>query len=77
MRYMLRKFYQILCFDNGSGSNAGMRNAIGMLKLIAWGEKDIRNGRVKIQEEVFADLGAFLKERSIKFCTYDSGPDRN
>jgi prevent-host-death family protein len=31
-----------------------MRNAIGLLKLISLGEKDIKDGKSKSQEEVFA-----------------------
>lgn len=33
-----------------------MRNAIGLLKLIAQGEEDIQNGRTIPQDEVFANL---------------------
>ena len=33
-----------------------MRNAIGLLKLIAQGEEDIQNGRMIPQDEVFANL---------------------
>ena len=39
-----------------------MRNAIGLLKIISQGEGDIRNGRVKPQEEVFKDIEISLKE---------------
>ena len=40
-----------------------MRNAIGILKLISQGEADIRNGKVKSQEDVFKDIEAALKEK--------------
>ena len=43
-------------------SYESMRNAIGILKLIAQGEEEIRTGKVKPQEEVFADLEKHLKE---------------
>ena len=33
-----------------------MRNAIGLLKLIAQGEEDIQSGRTISQDEVFANL---------------------
>lgn len=33
-----------------------MRNAIGLLKLVAQGEEDIQNGHTISQDEVFADL---------------------
>jgi len=37
-------------------SYENMRNALGILKLISQGEEDIRNGKVKSQEEVFAGI---------------------
>jgi len=40
-----------------------MRNAIGILKLVSQGEGDIRNGKVKSQENVFKDIEASLKEK--------------
>ena len=40
-----------------------MRNAICILKLISQGEGDIRNGRVKSQEDVFKDIEIRLKEK--------------
>jgi len=43
-------------------SYENMRNAIGLLKLISQGENDIREGRVKSQEEVFNDLEKLLRE---------------
>ena len=44
-------------------SYENMRNAIGILKLISQGEKDIKDGRSKSQEEVFADIENILKEK--------------
>jgi prevent-host-death family protein len=40
-----------------------MRNAIGILKLLAQGEEDYRKGRVKPQEQVFADLEKKLRAK--------------
>jgi prevent-host-death family protein len=40
-----------------------MRNAIGLLKLIAQGEEDIRNGRVIAQEDVFKNFENSLNEK--------------
>ena len=40
-----------------------MRNAIGILKLIAQGEEDIKKGKSKIQEEVFGKIGNLLKAK--------------
>jgi prevent-host-death family protein len=45
-------------------SYENMRNAIGILKLISQGEADIRDGKAKIQEDVFSDIEATLKEKS-------------
>jgi len=44
-------------------SYENMRNAIGILKLISQGEEDIKNGKSKSQEEVFADIESILKEK--------------
>jgi prevent-host-death family protein len=44
-------------------SYENMRNAIGVLKLISQGEGDIRNGRIKSQEDVFKDIEISLKEK--------------
>jgi prevent-host-death family protein len=44
-------------------SYQSMRNAIGILKLISQGEKDIKNGKSKPQKEVFADIENILKEK--------------
>ena len=45
-------------------SYENMRNAMGILKLISQGEGDIRNGRVKSQEDVFKGIEISLKEKS-------------
>jgi len=44
-------------------SYENMRNAIGLLKLISLGEKDIKEGKSKSQEEVFTDIENILKEK--------------
>lgn len=44
-------------------SYENMRNAIGILKLITQGEADIRNGRMKLQEKIFAEIEAALNKR--------------
>ena len=44
-------------------SYENMRNAIGILKLISQGEKDIKEGKSKSQDEVFADIENILKEK--------------
>jgi prevent-host-death family protein len=44
-------------------SYENMRNAIGILKLISQGEQDIRKGKAKSQEEVFANIEKLLKEK--------------
>jgi len=44
-------------------SYENMRNAIGILKLISLGEKDIKDGKSKSQEEVFAHIENILKEK--------------
>ena len=44
-------------------SYQNMRNAIGLLKLISQGEEDIKNGKSKSQEEVFAGIDQMLKKR--------------
>lgn len=40
-----------------------MKDAIGLLKLIAQGEDAVRTGRVKAHEEVFADLEKQISEK--------------
>ena len=44
-------------------SYENMRNAIGLLKLISQGEEDIKAGKSKSQEDVFADVESILKDR--------------
>lgn len=44
-------------------SYENMRNAIGLLKLISQGEEDLKEGRSKSQEDVFANIEKKLKER--------------
>lgn len=44
-------------------SYENMRNAIGLLKLISLGEKDIKERKSKSQEEVFANIENILKEK--------------
>ncbi|OOP55124.1 MAG: prevent-host-death protein [Candidatus Brocadia carolinensis] len=44
-------------------SYENMRNAIGILKLISQGEEDIRSGKLKSQEEVFAGISNMLKAK--------------
>jgi len=44
-------------------SYENMRNVIGLLKLISLGEKDIKDGKTKSQEEVFANIENILKEK--------------
>ena len=42
-------------------SYENMRNAIGMLKLLAEGEADIREGRIQPHEDVFNEIENGLK----------------
>ncbi len=44
-------------------SYENMRNAIGILKLISQGEQDIKDGKSRPQEKVFADIENILKEK--------------
>ena len=44
-------------------SYENMRTAIGLLKLISLGEEDIKGGKSKSQEEVFANIENILKEK--------------
>jgi len=46
-----------------TASYENMRNAIGLLKLISQGESDVRNGRVRLQSEVFNGIENSLKEK--------------
>jgi len=41
-------------------SYENMRNTIGILKLLSQGEADIRDGRTKPQEDVFAEIESAL-----------------
>lgn len=43
-------------------SYENMRKAIGILKAAAQGEADIKNGKFKSQEQVFADIEKMLKD---------------
>ena len=38
-----------------------MRNAIGILKLLSQGEEDVKNGRCRPQDEVFAAIASKIK----------------
>ncbi len=40
-----------------------MKNEIGILKLISQGESDVRNGKVKSQEDVFSDIEKTLEDK--------------
>lgn len=44
-------------------SYENMRNAIGILKLISQGEEDVRNGKSKLQENVFTEIEETLEEK--------------
>jgi len=44
-------------------SYENMRNAIGILKMISQAEADIREGRIKVQEDVFKELENKIKEK--------------
>jgi prevent-host-death family protein len=45
-----------------SKSYENMRNALGLLKLIAQSEENIKKGKTKFQEEMFANLEKTLKK---------------
>jgi len=45
-------------------SYENMRTAIGLLKLISQGEKDIRDGRSKPQAKVFAEIENTLRAKT-------------
>jgi prevent-host-death family protein len=45
-----------------SKSYENMRNALGLLKLIAQGEEDIKKGKSRSQEEVFSNLEKIAKK---------------
>ena len=38
-----------------------MRNAIGILNVLSQGESDIKNGKIKSQEELFNEIKSSLK----------------
>jgi len=40
-----------------------MRNSLGLLKLLAQGEEDIRKGNLRGQGEVFSDIERQLREQ--------------
>ena len=42
-------------------SYENMRNAIGILKLVSEGESNVREGRLKSQDDVFIDIENGLK----------------
>jgi prevent-host-death family protein len=44
-------------------SYENMRNAIGLLKVISLGEEDIKDGKSRSQEEVFANIDNMLKDK--------------
>ena len=44
-------------------SYENMRNAIGILKVLSQGESDIKNGKIKSQEEVFKAIESSLKDK--------------
>lgn len=44
-------------------SYENMRNAIGILKLLSLGEEDVKKGKVKSQDHVFAAIKNILKEK--------------
>jgi prevent-host-death family protein len=44
-------------------SYENMRNAVGILKLLSQGEEDIRKGKTRPQEGVFAAIEKILRER--------------
>jgi len=44
-------------------SYESMRNAIGMLKLLAQGEEDVRKGKLVPQADLLARLQAAIEER--------------
>ena len=46
-------------------SYENMRNAIGILKVLSQGESDIKNGKIKSQEEVFNAIESSLKGKGL------------
>lgn len=45
-------------------SYENIRKAIGILKLIAQGEEDIKQGKIKSQDKVFSEIDEILKKKS-------------
>ncbi len=45
-------------------SYENMRNAIGLLKLLSVGEDDVKKGKIKTQDDVFANIDNILKEKT-------------
>ncbi len=45
-------------------SYENMRNAIGILKLFSQGEEDIKQGKVKSQENVFSDIEKRVRQNA-------------
>jgi prevent-host-death family protein len=45
-------------------SYENMRNAIGILKLVAQGEQDVNEGKTKSQDAVFENIENLLKARA-------------
>ena len=43
-----------------------MRNAVGIMRLLAKGEEDVRWGRTKSQDEVFANIESVLRNEQMK-----------
>ena len=44
-------------------SYESMHNAIGILKALSQGESDIKNGKIKSQEEIFNEIESSLKAK--------------
>jgi prevent-host-death family protein len=45
------------------GSYENMRNTIGILKVFSQSESDIKNGKIKSQEDVFKEMEGSLKDK--------------
>ena len=45
-------------------SYENMRNAIGILKLISQGEEDVKQGKVKPQEQLFSDIEKRVRQNA-------------
>ncbi len=44
-------------------SYENMRNAIGILKVLSQGESDLKNGKMRSQEEMFNAIESSLKDK--------------